>query len=218
MRKLMGLLVALGLLAAVFDAGSGERVIKEFTLFGGSNVDSTEQASNWIPIWGASRVVIKTWTTMTAFDKAGADSLFADSLAGFKVLLSDSLIGVNADNFPVCADSVVLPVTVVGDTARFMAGAVPMPINKVLRAPANGSGLITVVFPTRPGGTAEPGRIGEDNALMMKRYMRIRCTPLRRSTALTSEQSTCNGIASGCRVNGLKGFRMKAYVIYHNVQ
>jgi hypothetical protein len=181
-----------------------------YTLFGGSNTDSLEQSSAWIPVRGAKRVYIRTWSTHAAFHvSTDADSAFSDSITTFTVLLSDSIsdqvVGFNGRNIAVAADSILLPVTIAGDTARAMAGVSPLPINKVLRAPANGSGLITVVFPTRPGpGTA--GQIDEEGVLA-KQHLRVKVTPLRRSTAATVLATSPN------RVNGLKGLRMEAVVI-----
>ena len=67
-RKLVLVGVAL-LIAASVAAGNLE--VKPYVLFGGSNtsaaVDTVEQVSPWIPIRGAQRIILRTWTVKSAF-------------------------------------------------------------------------------------------------------------------------------------------------------
>lgn len=186
---------------------SGDNVT--YVLFGGSDVDSTEQASYWIPVGFARRVIIRTWTSKAAFHAStDADSTYSDSLITFKIAWSDS---VQATEPFAAADSVLIDYTVsLFDTAFTNTGARPLPINKQLRAPSNGSGLMTVVFPTSAptaGGTAVTVHQQDPGGFITKKFMRVRVTPLRRMT-VTGSQST-----AGKRVNGLKGLRMWATVV-----
>lgn len=208
MKKLR-MVAALMLLIATAAIG-GSQDIREYVLFGGSDTDSTEQASTWVPIRGASRVLIRLWSTHTAFHAStDADSTFADSITIFKLLLSDSICcfvtGPDGRLISSAADSLVIPITLAPDSATKMVGAAPLPINKTLRAPANGSGLYTIVYPVQPGlATADA------NGVIGSSFMRIRVTPLRRLT-VTGGQST-----AGKRVNGLRGLRAKAMVYFDN--
>ena len=208
MKKLAAALAVLVLLAM---SASAEVRVKTYTLFGGSDTDSTEQLSAWVPVRGAKRVYLRTFSTHVAFHAStDADSTFSDSLAGFLIQFSDSsaglLVGPGGQSTGGAADSVVIPVTAAGDTARVMIGAMPLPVNKALRAPANGSGLITVVYPTQPGSAGTAGMI-DVGGFIAKDWMRVRCTPLRRNT-VTGGNST-----AGKRVNGLRGFKMTAEVV-----
>ena len=139
-----------------------------------------------------------------------ADSTFSDSLTAFNVLLSDSIccFVTGPEGFAIssAADSFIVPVTAIGDTAIKGVGAYPLPVNKQLRAPSNGSGIYTYVFPTGSGLVTKEGT---DNVIGAQ-FMRVRVTPLRRMT-VTGGQST-----AGKRVNGLRLFRMVAYVYRGN--
>lgn len=204
-------LAALGLAFLLWASTASAQRVQTYTLFGGSDVDSTEQYSAWIPVHLASRVYIRTWSAKAAFHAStDADSTYSDSLITFTVLLSDSsggrLVGPGGQTSGSGADSVLALVTAAGDTARVMIGAMPLPVNKTLRGPANGSGLVTVVYPTQPGSAGTAGMI-DVNGRIPKKWLRVRCTPLRRMT-VTGSQST-----EGKRVNGLKGFRMTATVV-----
>jgi hypothetical protein len=234
-RKIAVGIVIAGLFALIASAAyAGNQQIREFTLFGGSDVDSTEQASPWIPVRGASRIVIKTWGTMSAFSATGADTSYVDSLQSFKVLFSDSVAFIARDSsgtivtvasstvslntrtagepepFPMCADSVELDwpaVSAVQYDSTFKSFRVDWPpVNRQLRAPANGSGIYTTISPIITNGV-----IADENGNINSEYMRIRFTPLRRKTPGTSEEST-----GCCRANGTKGLKMKAYVIFNN--
>lgn len=180
-----------------------------YVLFGGGNVDSNEQASNWIPVAGAQRVIIRTWSGKAAFHAStDADSTFSDSLITFTILFSDSL---GVANPPAAADSFVVdPAISTADSGFVGASAYPLPINKELRGPSNGSGIVTVVYPISPrkapGANTAVSPVNNTDVIG-KAWMRVRVTPLRRMT-VTGSQST-----AGKRVNGLKDFRMWATVI-----
>lgn len=224
MKKLTWRPLAALALVALFatTVSGGPEVVRRAVLFAGGDTDSTEQASRWIEVGNARRVVIRTWTTHAGFG-ANADSLKADSLTTFDVLFSDSVsfqgsdslgtlvtarstiartLGTHSEPFPVCADSIVVSAA---DSARVGVVVGSRPINKQLRGAANGSGIITIIGPVVPGAaTADP------NGVLGKKYMRIRATPLRRHT-LTMWAST-----SGGRVDGLRGLKMEAYIYYGN--
>ena len=229
MKRKLVTLVALALVLAS-SAYAGNLTVKRYVLFNGSNTDSTEQASPWFPVKGASKVVFRTWSTHAAFTVSGADTAFSDSLITFNVFLSDSVSfiardssgtivtarssytspGVSPPPFPMCADSVLVPVTATGDTTSTWTRAYGFAINKELRAPANGSGLLTYVVPVVQGSATLP------NATVTgigKGYMRVRFTPLRR--LIQVDTKVCTGTFCN-RVNGLKGFRMVAEVTFDN--
>lgn len=216
--------LALVLFAVPVDAQNAET--KKFVLFGGGAFDSTEKASPWIPIHGANRVVIRSWSTKAAWHiSTDADSTFSDSLSAFSVLFSDSVSFIARDSagtivthnpnaytlaanraavFPMCADSFVI--SHAGsrvDTTFKMVAFASGPVNRILRAPANGSGVFTIVYPTAP---ASIGAYGDGS--FTPRFMRIRATAVRRHVG-------AGLMTAGTRVNGLKGFRMEAEVIYN---
>lgn len=210
MRKIVTrLILPLMLAAAVSSAGNQET--KEYVMFGGADVDSNEQASAWIPVKNASRVVIRTWSTHLVFGASNADSGFSDSIATWKTLLSDSICcfvtGPMGNTIASAADSV--QITGWGADSTKQVGVLAVAANKQLRAPATGSGVYTVVYPSQIAGSATPSQ-GDD--AIQANFMRVRVTPLRRLTANTS---TCSG-GCGVRVNGLRGLRMRAMVYYAN--
>jgi len=208
MKRLMIALVVLAAALSISKLVSAEK-FREFPLFIGGNTDSTEQVSNWVPVRYAKRVYIRTWSTHAGFSVV-ADSMFSDSLTSFIVQFSDSIIGRTAGQFgnliASAADSIIVPMTIVGDTTKTMTAVYPLPINKPLRGATNGSGLVTVVFPTRPGSVASTTPIDE-GGIIIKGFMRVRALPLRRNTAATSEATVTR------RVTGLKGFKMTATVV-----
>lgn len=208
MRRILATLIAAVCLSL---PASAEITVQEYVMFGGSDTDSLEQVSAWIPVHMASRVYIRTWSAKAAFHAStDADSTFSDSLITFTVLLSDSAAGMIAgpggQTTVAAGDSILALVTAAGDTARSLVGVMPLPVNKQLRGPGNGSGLITVVYPSQPGAAGTAGMI-DYNGRIPKKFLRVLCTPLRRNT-VTGGQST-----QGKRVNGLKGFRMTATVV-----
>lgn len=204
------LLLLLMLVPLIAEAGNLE--IRTYTLFGGSNTDSLEQRSAWIPVFGANRVIIRTYTTHAAFSASGVDSAFSDSVTTFRMLFSDS-ISTFVNSRPVAADSFLVdPAVGNADSTTVGMFARSLPINKPLRAPSNGSGLITWVMPAViagiPGSATSVTVYGENN--IPKQFMRITVTPLRRNTV------SGNTSTQGIRVNGLKGLKMIAYVVYIN--
>ena len=199
-RRLIAVLAMLSLGATVGMAGSQD--LHPYTLFGGSNVDSTEKISVWIPVRGASRIIIRTWSAKAAFHAStDADSTFSDSIAVFKVAFTDSL---RNSNPAIAGDSTVITTATVSnvDTTSKMVAVMHPPLQEALRGPGNGSGIMTWVMPVTPGlATAD------NNGIITTQYMRVLITPLRRMTAGTS-----SAVSAGKRVNGLKGLRMIAYV------
>lgn len=201
-RKLIALLTLI-LFPAMCAAGNLET--RTLTLFGGSDTDSTEQVSPWIPIRGAQRVIIRTWSAKAAFHAStDADSTFSDTIAVFKVAFTDSL---QSSNPAIAGDSIVVTTATVAniDTTTKMVGVFHPPLQEALRGPGNGSGIITWVISITPGlATAD------NNGFLATNYMRVLLTPLRRMT-VTGGQST-----AGKRVNGLKGLRQTATVVWSN--
>lgn len=193
------------LLVVASVASAGNTDLKPMTLFSGANTDSTEQVSPWIPIRGASRVYLRTWSAKAAFHAStDADSIYSDSIAVFKVAFTDSLSNTNP---AIAGDSTVITSTIVTntDTTTTMIGVSNPPLQEALRGPGNGSGIITTIWPTVPGLTTL-----DVTGVFAKRYMRVYVTPLRRMT-VTGGQST-----AGKRVVGLKGFRMMGLVLRTN--
>lgn len=203
MKRWIALLVAVGLCGTAY-AGSLER--HNVTLYGGSNTDSTEQVSPWFKVDGASRVVIRLWSAKAAFHAStDADSTYSDSIAVFKVGFTDSII---TSTTPQSAgDSVVVTSTLVAnvDTTFKMVGVFHPPLQEALRGPGNGSGTYTIVMPITAGLATS-----DNHGFILPKYMRVYLTPLRRMT-VTGGQST-----AGKRVNGLKGLRGVATIIYDN--
>lgn len=213
-RRLLGILaiVSLGLALGVSKPDAGSQQINSFVLFGGSNTDTLELRSNWIPVFGAQRIIIRTWSAKAAFHAStDADSNYSDSLTTFKVLFTDSVTAnkIGADSIVVDPASVAVTVGV-SDSARVMVAVKPLPINKELRGAANGSGLLSFITGTAVNGNAAIGAPFDPSTIIAKKYMRIAVTPLRRNT-VTGGNST-----SGERVAGLKGLRMVAHVVYAN--
>lgn len=213
--KLRRLLAFVVMVLCAWPVYAGQTVTP-FVLFGGGNVsaaaDTVEQVSPWIPVRGASRVLIRTWTTKTAFSLTEADSDYVDSIAVFKVAFSDSVSGFAAgpsgQNYPVAQDSVVITTAAIAslDTTSKLVGVWYPPLQEALRAPGNGSGTMTWV------GSVNMGLITADNTIgfLTAQYMRVLYTPLRRNTPNGGQSTT------GERAKGLKGLRMVAYVIRIN--
>ncbi len=219
------LLAALALFAATM-AHAGNGFVQQHVLFNGSNTDSTEQISDWIPLTQsgafANEVIIRLWTSKPnswAAGQSAADSLFADSITTFRMYFSDSVCcsvtGRAGQTIKSAADSVLFdPLTAVPGSGGYtdttlMLAARPIPVNKELRAAASGSGRYTILMAMSENGLAG-SVIAQPSGIIAKRYMRLRVTPLRRSTVkgLT--------ITAGERVTGLKGLKAIAYVWYEN--
>lgn len=184
--------------AAVTNQG-----IRTMVLFGGSNTDSTEQASAWIPIRGANRVMIRLWSAKAAFHAStDADSTYSDSITTFRVAFTDSMQNTN----PLIAGDSVIFTANVGfvDTIYKLVTLHPGLTDKSLRGPDNGSGIYAHVNPVPPASALAYG-----DGSFGPQYMRIYVTPRRRMT-VTGSQST-----AGKRVVGLKGLRGEAQIIYN---
>jgi len=207
-----------------------EVVPTTYQLFKGNTTvakDTLEMASPWIPVRGANRILIRTWSQGQAA-YTGADSVYCDSILTFKVLFSDSVSFMGRDSlgtlvtarstsgfsttgaFPVCADSVMITGAenaLTPDTTRGKFVAVSnVPLQKSLRAGASGSGHYTLVVPVIPPGGAS---IYGDGSITAQ-YMRVRVTALNRLT-LAGAVST-----AGIRTRGINGLRMEAMPIYKN--
>ena len=81
------------------------------------------------------------------------------------------------------------------------------PVNKALRGPVNGWGNWCRVYPV---GLNASVAIGSVHDVIMPEFMRVLVTPLRRSTGATVSATVPN------RTNGLKGFRLEAYIYRKN--
>lgn len=201
MKLTLMLLAAMAL--GLGSAHAGGRVIREYVLFGGSNTDSTEQASAWIPVFGASKIYIRTWSGKAAWSATtDADSTFSDSITTFKAVFTDS----TPVNYRAAAETLLVN-SIFPDTSGALVIFGNRPINKELRGPSNGSGIIAMIVPTLAPAAANTADV---SGIIAKHYMRIRVTPLRRSTQGGTSSTT------GKRVNGLRLFRMRAYVVYDN--
>ena len=189
-------LVTVFLIALACVASAGNQQIRRFVLFAG-NTDSTTQVSPWIHIKGADRVLLRAFSTHAAF--GGADSTTSDSIATFVVIFTDSttVYGGNTAG----ADSIQISGVSGADSTKQVA-LMGGPVNKALRGPVNGWGVWSKIYATGANGNVSMSNgdiIGPD-------VMRVLATPLRRSTGATVSATVPN------RVNGLKGFRMYAYV------
>ena len=219
MRKLLAV-VAMLALPAMVQAQADES--RRFILFNGANTDTNEQASPWINVRGARRILIRTWSTHAAFTMVGADtcnggfllaatdvdSIYTDSLSTFRAIFSDSLESTisdfNGSASPLARDSIVVDIAVAtSDTSKVGIKGYPHPITKALRGPTNGWGIVTTIYPVAAtlGAPDYSGHIP-------KGYMRIRVTP-------TTRLTVCGGQSTaGKRTAGLKGLNMVAYVYY----
>lgn len=210
MKRWIAFLVAVGLMVGVGSLSAGQQLVTETTLYGGSDTDSLEQASPWIAVRGASRVAIRLWSGKAAFHAStDADSTFSDSIAVFRVAFTDSITSTN----PIIAGDSVIVTTgaaanlFIADSTAKLVAVVHPPLLEALRGPSNGSGIYTVIVPTYPVNAASQV-LGDNNGVILPKYMRVYVTPHRRNT-VTGGQST-----EGKRVNGLKKLRGKA-IIYH---
>jgi hypothetical protein len=203
-------------------AHAGTQDIREYVLFNGSNtsaaVDTVEQESRWFPVYGASRVVIRIWSANTSAWTA-ADSTFADSITTWKVLLSDStgniLTSLGGQTIPGARDSLMLDMLVAADnpdTTRIGLGCKPVPFQRAIAAAKTGSGILSTIYPI--GAEFIAGSLAnatpDASGVFMKQYMKIRWQPLRRMTEGGRLSTT------GKRTVGIRGLRMRAYVIYGN--
>lgn len=208
MRKLAALAL-LALLWVSLFAGA-QNLEGPIYLFTGNTgvaiLDTVEQASPWIKVQGAQRILIRTWSGRAAFAAASdPDSTYSDSIAVFKVGFTDSIV---AGSIPAIAgDSVVITTATVAnvDTATKMVGVFQPPLQEALRGPSNGSGVVTWVVPITPGLAVADG-----NGVIEPKYMRVYYTPFRRMT-VTGSQST-----QGKRTVGLKNLRMTALIYKAN--
>lgn len=208
--KAMCVAVLLGLLAAVTFAGGPE--VREYVLFNGENrsassQDTTEYASYWINVRGASRIVLRTWSS-----GAAADTAYNDTLTTFKVLFSDSVsklvTGPYGRSILSAADSVMVNAAATAFDTTFTGGVIvqgQLPINRPLKASATASGVLTNVLPLAPGATT-PDLSGEGR--ISKTWMRVRALPkIRMTTAGFSS-------TAGIRTAGVNALKMTALVYY----
>lgn len=217
MRFVRPMFVAVLLSLLALPALAGNESIKEYVLFGGSNVsasaDTSEMASPWFNVKGASRVEIRFWSANTSAWTA-ADSTFSDSLATFKVLLSDSIccnvVGPSGIAASSAADSIIYDFAVTNpDTAKGVGiGAKPLPINRPLAPAKSGSGFVTVIYPVI--STALAANAPDFGGIIAKDYMRIRTEAVRRMTE-GGRLST-----AGIRTVGIRKLRGRALVYFKN--
>jgi len=200
--------------------------IREWVLFDGSNAaDSSERASPWIPVRGATRVYIRTWSA-----GAAADTDFCDTLTTWKTLFSDSVLFMARDSlgtivtarssmsnvgaFPMCADSAMIT-NFAADSVKMCAVVSPVQgTAKPVRGSGTGSGYITIIMPTPVGAavpaTAATSVIAGATEFFMTQYMRIRVTPRTRLTTAGFSST------AGLRTRGINGLRMRAYIVFPN--
>jgi hypothetical protein len=226
-RRIVALLVLLVVVVfCVLPARSAPYHVKKFILWNGTTFDSTAK-TKWLNVLHANHIVIRSWSTHAAYvanTDAEADSTFSDSIGTWVTLFSDSLsfmardsagtvvtasnliptTSAHGDPYPICADSVSMTGASLDTTAAWVGVSHPA-LNLALRAPANGSGILTRVYSIAPAGVSVygDGEIG-------KKYMGIKITPVRRATAATVSATV------PARVNGLKGFRMEATIYYQD--
>jgi len=230
MRKLVTL-VALALVVASSAGSQVPNNFKRYMLFNGSNAaDSSERASIWIPVRGAARIYIRTWSA-----GANADTDFCDTVTTWKTMFSDSVlfqavdslgtivtarstiprtIGVHGEPFPMCADSSVVS-NAASDSVKMTVCVNPVEgVATPVRGSGTGSGLYTIIAPGPVGGVV-PGvpstgsipLLGAQDYIMAQ-YMRIRITPRTRLT--TAGFSSTAGI----RTRGINRLKMEAVVVY----
>lgn len=215
MKRLVLMILAMLVAATAFaQSNRAPDNYRTFKMFAGADTDSNVQVSPWIPVFGARRIILRTYTSHIGFG-ANADSTKSDSLESFTVQFSDSVGGllVGPDGpYSIGADSIVVPITAVGDSTFKGITVNAYPINKILRAPANGSGIYTYIIPWVQSQT----KAGEPQGFIGARLMRVRATPLRRHTAGTSQCGAAGCCAPGCgnRVNGLRRLTQYADVYY----
>jgi len=222
----LALLLALGAFLVLGRGHAGNLNVTEYVLFNGVNrADSSEVASPWIPIRGASRVYIRTWSA-----GAAADTDFSDTITTWKTLLSDSVSFMARDSlgtivtarssmssagaFPMCADSIVITNSA-GDSVKMVAVAHPVQgVGKPVRGSVTGRGYYTIVLPIAVGGaipgTAASAQVASGDQVFMTQYLRIRITPRTRLTTAGFSST------AGLRTRGLNQLRMLAYVVFPN--
>ncbi len=226
MRRAAAIVVLIGLAAAMGLGHAGALNVTEYVLFNGVNqADSTEMASPWIPIRGASRIYIRTWSA-----GATADTDFCDTIATWKTLFSDSVLLIVRDSlgtivtvrsytpssaatFPMCADSLVVTNNA-ADSVKMVAVINPVQgTGKPVRGSVTGSGYYTIIRPNIVGGVmplASGTSVEPPEAFFMTQYLRIRITPRTRLTTAGFNST------AGIRTRGVHALRMRAYVTYPN--
>lgn len=218
MKKVLVALAFMALFAASANAG-GPRM-ERYQLFYGGDTDSTERWSRLIPVQGATMVVIRLWSTHLAFSAGAsptADSSFSDSVVTFKIGMSDTVRVVSGVSQAVRygslapVDSVEVDWATLSaapaftDTSQINAYCRPLPINRLLRLNGFKSYIMPSLSYTYDSAVGGGQGFGH-------RYMYIKCTPLRR---LKDTSQPCSGACNPTgRVNGLRGFRGEAIVIY----
>lgn len=231
--------VALALLAAVgfvliASAGMGPTSSatnpRVFIMFNGSQAaDSTPQASYWIPIRGASQVILKGWTLGATTDTSTTDTVTAwtiqvgdsvsfeavDSLGTIATASNRSgtnpLNGLPYNRFPMVLDSVVVTGDK-ADTTRGVAQYHPPGLSIQALRWSTTQGWYTWIYPVKPvlGAWAAAAQTPTSNlqSQFIDGYLRVRYTPLTRMT--TAGFSSTAGI----RTTGLNKFTLLAYVFY----
>jgi hypothetical protein len=190
--------------------GSGGGV----TIFNGSAADTSEQQSSWFWVRGAVRVDLRVWSANTS-DWTGADSVYSDSIATWKIALSDSICCIGTDYrgkyVASAADSMMFDMTLTAsnpETSFVGFGCDPLPIKKPISAAKTGSGFISTVYPVKPAWIASKDIAVNQRGVFTKQYMRIRWQPFNRMTEggrLSTE---------GIRTQGIRGLRILATIYY----
>jgi hypothetical protein len=217
-------LAALPLLAlALF--GVPHRVIADATdmnyvLFPGATTDTTEQASYWIPVQGARRIYIRTFSTATT-----SDTSTCDSITTWKTLFSDTLSFVGRDSVgTIVSGTAPRGTTTQYPTVAIMADSIATTgqamdslsligvYQPAITRPLRGSGAMTCVYPatylqqSNGVGTLINEPVMDQNGVIERKYMRIRVTPRTRLT--TAGFSSTQGI----RTSGIRGLKMTVRV------
>lgn len=200
-RYRRGFFVTLLLVIATVAFG-GSDTVQKYVLFSG-DTDSTTQVSRWINIKGAYRIYIRTYSTHLGFG-SNADTTKVDSLATVVVAFTDS-IALSGGAIGAPDTTQLAGVSAVDSSAKCIA-MMGMPQNKQLRAGGNGWGLWSKIYPTTINGAVLAASNTPADEIISPSYMRLRETPVRRSTGATVSATVPN------RTNGLRGFRQEAYV------
>ena len=202
-RRLLAVGALLALCGGVVAAGASP-LIRQI-IYAGIATDSTEVATRWVDVSGASRVYVRLWSGGTG---VAADSAQTDSITTFRMYFSDSM----ANGFTAASDSVIYdPAAAATNDTVLMLKAKPLPIMKSLRSANSGSGIVVTIGPVghQNQGTAT-GTPFDAGGVMPKRYMRIRMLPYVRLT--TGGFSSTAGI----RTQGVNALRVEVSILKEN--
>lgn len=182
-------------------ASAGPDTVRRVVLFAG-DTDSTTQVSKWIDCKDAYRIYVRTFSTHAGFGN-NADTTKVDSLATVLVVFTDSLTV--SGGTVAGLDTVQLAGVSAVDSVKAIA-MMGMPQNKQLRGAGNGWGIWSKIYPTTINGAVLAASNTPADEIITPRYVRLRETPVRRSTGATVSATVPN------RTNGLRGFRQELYI------